>query len=103
MYFGCSRKLEQDLGTKIYKKGFSTNYIEFIDVYKNDKEIYVKTRYKNNYRYFVGNITNIKYYNTYLDTTEAIKESIKYTTKHNNCIINDVARPLTDGHGYAVK
>ena len=59
--FGCSRKLEQDLGTKIYKKGFSTNYIEFVDVYKNNEEIYIKTRYKNNYRYFVGNITNIKY------------------------------------------
>jgi hypothetical protein len=49
------------------------------------------------------NITNIKYYNKYLGTEEGIKESIKYTTKHENCVINDLARPINSGHGYAVK
>ena len=48
-------------------------------------------------------ITNIKYYNVYLDKTEAIKEVTKYTTQHENCIINDLARPVTNGLGYVVK
>lgn len=49
------------------------------------------------------NITNIKYYNTYLGKEESIKESIKYTTQHKACVINDLARPINSGHGYAVK
>ena len=48
-------------------------------------------------------ITNIKYYNSYLSKIDAIKESIKYTTKHESCIINDLARQIDSGHGYAVK
>lgn len=49
------------------------------------------------------NLTNIKYYNIYLDDKESLKESIKYTTQHKSCIINDLARPIDSGHGYAVK
>lgn len=49
------------------------------------------------------NITNIKYYNQYLGLEESIKESIKYTTQHKACVINDLARPIDSGHGYAVK
>lgn len=49
------------------------------------------------------NITNIKYYNRYLSQEEGIKESIKYTTQHEACVINDLARPIDSGHGYAVK
>lgn len=48
-------------------------------------------------------LTNIKYYNEYLEDNEAIKESIKYTTNHNNCVFNDLARPIISGHGYYVK
>jgi hypothetical protein len=48
-------------------------------------------------------ITNIKYYDSYLDKEESIKESVKYTTQHKNCIINDLARHITSGYGYAVK
>lgn len=48
-------------------------------------------------------MTNVKYYNAYLQLEEAIKESIKYTTNHDNCVINDLARPLDSGHGYAVR
>ena len=47
--------------------------------------------------------TNIKLYNTYMGKEEAIKEVVKYTTKHENCVINDLARPILSGHGYAVK
>lgn len=48
-------------------------------------------------------ITNIKLYNEYLNKQDCIKESIKYSTNHKSCIINDLARPLDNGHGYAVK
>lgn len=48
-------------------------------------------------------LTNIKYYNKYLDDKETFTEAIKYSTSHENCIINDLARPLFTGHGYAVK
>lgn len=48
------------------------------------------------------NITNIKYYNKYLGA-EAYKELSKYTTTHENCIINDLARPINSGRGYIVQ
>ena len=48
-------------------------------------------------------LTNIKYYNEYLDATESITEAIKYTTNHKNCVFNDLARPISAGHGYSVK
>ena len=48
-------------------------------------------------------MTNIKLYNKMLDEKEMIKESIKYTTTHEACVINDLARPLDNGHGYVVK
>ena len=48
-------------------------------------------------------LTNIKYYNEYLDATESITEAIKYTTNHKNCVFNDLARPINAGHGYSVK
>jgi hypothetical protein len=48
-------------------------------------------------------LTNIKYYNDYLDDETMIKESVLYTTSHNNCVFNDVARHINAGHGYAVK
>ena len=48
-------------------------------------------------------ITNIKYYNKYLDNNETFTEAIKYSTSHENCVINDLARNINSGHGYAVK
>ena len=47
-------------------------------------------------------LSNIKLYNKDLGLKESIKESIKYTTTNKNCIINDVVRPFTTKHGYAV-
>lgn len=52
---------------------------------------------------YPAQLTNIKYYNKYLETTEAIKESIKYATNHEACVINDLARPIDNGHGYVVR
>ena len=48
-------------------------------------------------------MTNIKYYNRYLDKKTSIKESIKYTTTDDRCVINDLARKIYDGSGYDVK
>lgn len=48
-------------------------------------------------------VTNIKYYDIYMDKVESVKESIKYTTKHDSCVINDLARPINSGHGYTVR
>ena len=48
-------------------------------------------------------LTNIKYYNEYLDDTDMINESVKYTTNHKACVFNDTARQINSGHGYAVK
>jgi hypothetical protein len=48
-------------------------------------------------------LTNIKYYNEYLDATDAITEAIRYTTNHKSCVLNDLARPINSGHGYAVR
>lgn len=48
-------------------------------------------------------ITNIKYYRGWMSNEDILKECVKYTTNHEQCVINDLARPVTDGHGYAVK
>lgn len=48
-------------------------------------------------------MTNIKYYRGWMGDEDMLKECIKYTTNHEQCVINDVARPILDGHGYAVK
>lgn len=48
-------------------------------------------------------LSNIKLYNRYMSLEESIKESIKYTTKDERCVINDLARPINSGHGYAIK
>ena len=48
-------------------------------------------------------LTNIKYYNVYLDDKEMVLEAVRYTTNHKSCVFNDVARPINSGHGYAVK
>ena len=48
-------------------------------------------------------MTNIKYYRGWMSNEDILKECIKYTTNHKQCVINDLARPILDGHGYAVK
>lgn len=48
-------------------------------------------------------VSNIKLYNRYLDSKEAVKESIKYTTTDERCVWADVARPINSGRGYVVK
>ena len=48
-------------------------------------------------------LTNIRYYNEYLNDEDTIMEVVKYTTNHKACVFNDIARPITSGHGYAVR
>lgn len=48
-------------------------------------------------------MSNIKLFNKSLDIMESLKEMVKYTTQHENCIINDLARPISSGHGYDVR
>jgi hypothetical protein len=48
-------------------------------------------------------ITNIKLFNKILSADEETLESIKYSTTNENCILNDVARPIEIPHGYSVK
>lgn len=52
---------------------------------------------------YPSQVTNIKLYNRYLNNEESIKESIKYVTQNERCVINDLARPINAGHGYNVK
>ena len=48
-------------------------------------------------------LTNIRYYNEYLNDEDTIMEVVKYTTNHKACVFNDIARPIASGHGYAVR
>jgi hypothetical protein len=38
-----------------------------------------------------------------MDDTDIAKESIKYVTKNEHCVINDVARPFEDVAGFSVR
>ena len=48
-------------------------------------------------------LSNIKVYDKVLELNEAVKESIKYATKNESCVINDVARPFEDAFGFNVR
>lgn len=85
----------------MYYFDYESPVCELTAVYNNDFEI--RAPQNCSISAWPALITNIKYYNTYLDKTEAIKEVTKYTTQHENCIINDLARPITNGLGYVVK
>ena len=52
---------------------------------------------------YPAQVTNVKLYNRCLGFEESIKESIKYVTQDDRCIINDLARPINAGHGYVVR
>ena len=52
---------------------------------------------------YPAQVTNVKLYNRCLGFEESIKESIKYVTQDDRCIINDLARPINAGRGYVVR
>ena len=86
---------------EMYKFDFDATDAESVKEYNND---YIA---KEQQRVIVhGNsflLTNIKLYNSYMSNEDAIKESLKYTTKSKSCIFNDVARPIDSGNGFSVK
>lgn len=86
---------------EMYYFDFENPVGEILGVYNNDYNISNDMECRiHTYPLF---ITNIKYYNKSLNKTEAIKESLKYTTQHDNCVINDLARHINSSHGYIVK
>lgn len=89
------------LKPNMYYFDFENPICEITSEYNNDMDM--KEPQECQIHAYPVQMTNIKLYNTYLQIEEAIKESIKYTTDHQNCVINDLARPLDNGHGYAVR
>jgi hypothetical protein len=86
---------------EMYTFDFENPICELVGMYNNDYNMTNNMECKiHSYPLF---ITNIKYYNKSLERQESIKESLKYTTQHESCIINDLARHIYSGHGYAVK
>ena len=86
---------------EMYTFDFENPLCELIGEYNQDYNMENKMECKiHSYPLF---ITNIKLYNKSLEKQEAIKESLKYTTQHTACIINDLARHIHSGHGYSVK
>ena len=86
---------------EMYWFDFENPVCEMVGVYNNDYDMRVEMPCQiHSYPLF---ITNIKYYNKALEKQESIKESIKYTTQHEACVINDLARKINSGHGYAVR
>ena len=86
---------------EMYKFDFEKTDADSVKEYNND---YIA---KEQQRVIVhGNaflLTNIKLYNSYMSNEDAIKESLKYTTKSKLCVFNDVARPIDAGNGFSVK
>lgn len=48
-------------------------------------------------------VSGFKLYEQCLDEGQSYKESMKYTTKNIDCVINDLARPIEAPHGYDVR
>lgn len=89
------------LRPEMYWFDFENPVCELVGEYNNDYDM--REPMNCQVHFYPASATNIKYYNRYLSQEEAIKESVKYTTTHDCCVINDVARPINSGHGYAVK
>lgn len=87
---------------EMYWFDFENPICEMVGVYNNDYDMRgIETECKiHSYPLF---ITNIKFYNKALEKQEGLKESVKYTTQSESCIINDLARKINSGHGYSVK
>lgn len=89
------------LKPEMYYFDFENPICEECDIYNNDF-IHTSPSICKIHPYPIL-MSNIKLYNVYINSQDALKECIKYTTTHESCIINDLARPITSGHGYSVK
>ena len=91
---------------EMYKFDFNATDAESVKEYNNDyiaKEQQRVVVHGNAFLLTNIKLTNIKLYNSYMSNEDAIKESLKYTTKNKSCIFNDVARPIDSGNGFSVK
>lgn len=86
---------------EMYWFDFENPVCEMLGVYNNDYSM--KEEMNCQIHSFPLFITNVKYYNRPLEKQESIKESVKYTTQHEACVINDLARKINSGHGYSVR
>ena len=86
---------------EMYKFDFEVTDAESVKEYNNDYIAKEQQRVIVHYNAFL--LTNIKLYNSYMSNEDAIKESLKYTTKSKLCVFNDVARPIDSGNGFSVK
>ena len=89
------------LRPEMYWFKFDEPYCHIVSNYDND--LYMVEQQPCQVHAYPMQITNIKYYNIYLDDETMIKESIKYTTNNIACVFNDTARNIISGHGYAIK
>lgn len=89
------------LKPEMYWFDFENPICEKVGIYNNDYDI--REPMECQIHMYPLMVTNIKYYNSYLDKETSIKESVKYVTQQENCIINDLARHISSGYGYAVK
>jgi hypothetical protein len=89
------------LRPEMYWFKFDNPICHIVSDYDND--LYIKEPQLCQVHAYPMQLTNIKYYNVYLDDETMIKESIKYTTNHISCVFNDTARNIISGHGYAIK
>ena len=48
-------------------------------------------------------VSNLKIYDTNLDNGGASRESIKYLTSNEHCVLNDVSRTIEAPYGYSVR
>ena len=89
------------LRPEMYWVDFENPVCEMVEAYNNDFDM--KKGMPCQIHGYPFQITNVKYYNVYLNKIDAVKECVKYTTQHESCVINDLARPINSGHGYTVK
>ena len=71
------------------------------------------TAYNNDFNQSCGQVVSVrpypvqvgyvKLFNTYLDNKRVAIEASKYTTTSDDCVINDLARPIYGDHGYNVR
>ena len=80
---------------------FENPVCELVGEYNEDYN--VKTGEACQIHGFPVQMSNIKYYRDYLSKEDSIVESLKYTTQHESCIINDLARQILTGRGYQVR
>ena len=101
-------KFTRDQNLPVYRLRPESYFFDFQNpicelVSNYDRDYQIDTPQQCQIHAYPALISNVKLFNNYLTIEEAIKESCKYTTNNDKCIINDLARPINAGHGYVIK